>query len=73
MCLGIPARIVEIRTERGVPMAVCDFGVLRKDVCLAYTPEAAEGDHVIVHSGFAVTRLDEEQAHADIATFRQML
>jgi hydrogenase expression/formation protein HypC len=72
VCLGIPALILEIRSERGVPMALCDFGVLLKDVCLAYTPEAVEGDHVIVHAGFSVTRLDEEQASAALAAFRQM-
>ena len=62
MCLGIPGRIVDDRDDRGVRMATVDFGGVTKDVCLAYVPDAAVGEYVIVHAGFAITRLDEARA-----------
>lgn len=62
MCLGIPGRIVEGRDDHGIRMATVDFGGVTKDICLAYVPEAAVGDYVIVHAGFAITRLDEARA-----------
>jgi hydrogenase expression/formation protein HypC len=62
MCLGIPGRITEIRDEAGLAMGKVDFGGVRKDACLAYLPEVKVGDYVIIHVGFAISRLDEEEA-----------
>jgi hydrogenase expression/formation protein HypC len=62
MCLGIPGRITEIRDEAGLAMGKVDFGGVRKDACLAYLPEARLGDYVIVHVGFAISRVDEAEA-----------
>ncbi len=62
MCLGIPGRVVEIRSERGTRMAMVDFGGVVKSVCLAYEPEVDVGDYTIVHAGFAITKLDEASA-----------
>ena len=62
MCLGIPGRITEIRDEAGLAMGKVDFGGVRKDACLAYLPEVKLGDYVIVHVGFAISRVDEEEA-----------
>jgi hydrogenase expression/formation protein HypC len=62
MCLGIPGRITEIRDEAGLAMGKVDFGGVRKDACLAYLPEAKLGDYVIVHVGFAISRVDEAEA-----------
>ena len=62
MCLGIPGKVVEIRTNGPLPMATVDFGGVRKEACLAYTDDVAIGDYVIVHVGFAISRLDEEEA-----------
>ena len=62
MCLGIPGRITEIRDEAGLAMGKVDFGGVRKDACLAYLPEAQLGDYVIVHVGFAISRVDEAEA-----------
>jgi hydrogenase expression/formation protein HypC len=72
MCLGIPGRVAEITDEDGVRMAKVDFGGIRKDVCLAYTPETSVGDYVIVHVGFAITRLDEEEARRTLSILQQM-
>ena len=62
MCLGIPGRITEIRDQDGLAMGKVDFGGVRKEACLAYLPEAKLGDYVIVHVGFAISRVDEEEA-----------
>ena len=63
MCLGIPGRVVELRQEQGgLPMGRVDFGGVLKEVCLAYVPEAAVGDYVVVHVGFAISRVDPKEA-----------
>jgi hydrogenase expression/formation protein HypC len=62
MCLGIPGKVTEIRDEAGLAMGKVDFGGVRKDACLAYLPEVEVGDYVIVHVGFAISRVDEEEA-----------
>jgi hydrogenase expression/formation protein HypC len=62
MCLGIPGKVAETFTQNELPMAKVEFGGIRKDVCLSYVPEAAVGDYVIVHVGFAISRVDEEEA-----------
>jgi hydrogenase expression/formation protein HypC len=53
-------------------MARVDFGGVVKDVCLAYVPDAAVGEYVIVHVGFALQRLDEESARASLELFEQL-
>ncbi len=62
MCLGIPGKVMEIRDDGGLAMGKVDFGGVRKDACLAYLPEVEVGDYVIIHVGFAISRLDEEEA-----------
>jgi hydrogenase expression/formation protein HypC len=62
MCLAIPGRIVEVRDDRGTPMATVDFGGVVKEICLAYVPDGRVGDYTIVHAGFAIARLDEAAA-----------
>ena len=62
MCLGIPGRVIEIHQQDDLPMAKIDFGGIIKQACLAYTPEAQVGDYVIVHVGFAISRIDEAEA-----------
>ena len=62
MCLGIPGKLVEIEGQGDLPMGKVEFGGIRKDVCLAYTPEAQVGDYVLVHVGFAISRIDETEA-----------
>ena len=63
MCLGVPGRILEIEPNSlGMTMGKVSFGGIAKEVCLAYVPEAQVGDYVIVHAGFAISRLDETEA-----------
>ncbi|MGW7356858.1 HypC/HybG/HupF family hydrogenase formation chaperone [Streptomyces sp. NPDC054802] len=72
MCLAVPGRVVGIGDRDGTPMARVDFGGVEKEVCLAYVPEAAVGEYVIVHVGFALQRLDEESALASLRLFEEL-
>jgi hydrogenase expression/formation protein HypC len=62
MCLGIPGRITETFSEGDVAMAKVDFGGLSKRVCVAHVPDVRAGDYVLVHVGFALARIDEDEA-----------
>jgi hydrogenase expression/formation protein HypC len=62
MCLGIPGRVLECLTEDDVRMARVEFGGVVKRVCLAHVPDAQPGDYVLVHVGFALSRIDEAEA-----------
>ena len=62
MCLGIPGKLVEVHEQDDLPMGKVEFGGILKEVCLAYTPEAQVGDYVLVHVGFAISRIDEAEA-----------
>lgn len=73
MCLGIPGRIIEIREDAGLPMGTVDFGGVRREVCLAYVAdEVSVGDYAIVHVGFAISRVDEEEARRTYEVLREM-
>jgi hydrogenase expression/formation protein HypC len=62
MCLAIPGRVVETHELDGMKMAKVNFGGMIKSVCLAYTPDAVPGDYVLVHVGFALSRVNQEEA-----------
>jgi hydrogenase expression/formation protein HypC len=63
MCLGVPGKIVSIADDPfGMTMGKVSFAGITKEVCLAYTPEAEVGDYVVVHVGFAISRIDEAEA-----------
>lgn len=66
MCLGVPGRIVEAYEVAGLRMGRVDFGGVVKEACLEYVPEAAVGDYTVVHVGFAIGRLDEEEARRSL-------
>jgi hydrogenase expression/formation protein HypC len=62
MCLGIPGEIESISERDGVRMGKVRFAGVSRDVCLACVPDAAVGDYVLVHVGFAISRLDAAEA-----------
>lgn len=62
MCLGIPGEIVSVREERGLRFAKVRFGGITRDVCLECQPQATIGDFVLVHVGFAIARIDRDEA-----------
>jgi hydrogenase expression/formation protein HypC len=64
MCLAVPGKILSVSGDEPLErMGRVSFGGIVKEVSLAYTPEAGVGDYVIVHVGFAISRLDEAEAH----------
>lgn len=62
MCLGVPGRIVSLYEEHSLPMGKVEFGGVLRPVCLAHTPAARIGDYVVVHVGFALQVIDEQEA-----------
>ncbi len=73
MCLGVPGRILETHERDGLLMGQVDFGGIRREVCLAYTPEAVAGDYVIVHAGFALNVIGEQEARETLELLRQIM
>jgi hydrogenase expression/formation protein HypC len=74
MCLGVPGEVVEFMEDSplGMTMARVSFGGIIKEICLAYVPEVEVGDYVIVHAGFALNVIDEEEAMEVFAMLKEM-
>ena len=72
MCLGIPGKVVETYREHDVLMGKVDFGGVFKRVCLEHVPEVRPGEYVLVHVGFALSRIDEEEASRVFAFLEEM-
>ena len=72
MCLAIPGQITQVDDTQFMRMGKVDFGGVVRDVCLAYLPEAQVGDYVIVHTGFAISRLDEADAQETLRLLAEM-
>jgi len=62
MCLAIPGKLVAIERESDVLMGKVDFAGTSRRVCLEHVPDARPGDYVLVHVGFALSRIDEAEA-----------
>lgn len=69
MCLAVPAKIIEIDNQ----MATVEIGGSRREASLILLPEAARGDYVLLHAGFAISRVDEEEALETLRLFKAML
>ena len=72
MCLAIPGKVEEIIEENGLRVGRVNFGGVIKRVCLDYVPEVVVGDYTIVHVGFALSKIDEDEAVRTLEVFRQM-
>ena len=77
MCLAIPGQVVKIENTPGenndtLLMGTVDFSGIRKSVCLDWVPDVKVGDYVIVHVGFAINKVDEEEARETLKLFEQM-
>jgi hydrogenase expression/formation protein HypC len=72
MCLAIPGKVVETYQEHEVLMGKVDFGGVAKRVCLEHVPEVRIGEYVLVHVGFALSVVDEEEAQHVFSFLRQM-
>ncbi|MEW6413218.1 MAG: HypC/HybG/HupF family hydrogenase formation chaperone [Candidatus Zixiibacteriota bacterium] len=73
MCLAIPGKVVEITEENGVQMGRIDYAGTVNTACLAYVPEVKVGQYVIVHAGFALSVIDEQEAARTLALFDEMV
>jgi hydrogenase expression/formation protein HypC len=62
MCLGIPGKVISTYDEHDVLMGKVDFSGVIKRVCLAHVPQVKSGEYVLVHVGFALSRIDETEA-----------
>ena len=77
MCLAIPGQVVKIESTPGehddtLLMGTVDFSGIRKSVCLDWIPDVKIGEYVIVHVGFAINKVDEEEARETLKLFEQM-
>lgn len=72
MCLGIPGKILSIYEDHGTKMAKVDFGGVNIDACIEVIPEAKPGDWAIVHAGFALNLLSEEEAQETLDILQEM-
>ena len=72
MCLGVPGKIIEIYADHVLRMCKIDFGGVVREVCIETLPEAQPGDYTIVHAGFALNLLSEEDALETLDLLRQI-
>ena len=72
MCLAVPGKIVEIKESDGLQMAKVDFGGIFREACLDYVPEAKVGDYCIIHVGFAISLLSEQEAMETLELLKQI-
>ena len=73
MCLGVPGKIIEIYEKQGLQMAQVDFSGVKREACIEYVPEAKIGDYAIIHVGFAISLLSEEEAQETLDLLRQVI
>lgn len=73
MCLGVPGKIIEITESDGLRMAKVDFGGIVREACLEYLPEANVGDYTVIHVGFAISLLSEEEAKASLEMLQEIV
>lgn len=72
MCLGVPGKITEIYNKDDLKMGVIDFGGVTREACLEYIPESEIGDYVLIHVGFAISKLSEEEAQETLKLIREI-
>jgi hydrogenase expression/formation protein HypC len=74
MCVAYPGRVTMIENSGapGGPMGKADFSGVAKEICLAYLPDVAIGDYVLVHAGFALCKVDEAEAKAVLADLEEL-
>lgn len=72
MCLAIPGKITDIYTSSDLIMGKIDFGGVFREACLSYTPEAKIGDYVLIHVGFALSIISEQEAKETLALLEEI-
>jgi hydrogenase expression/formation protein HypC len=72
MCLAVPGKLLSVSGSDITRMGMVSFGGVSKEACLAFVPEAKVGDYVLVHAGFAISVVDEEEAAQTLEDFRRI-
>jgi hydrogenase expression/formation protein HypC len=72
MCLGVPGKVIELYQANGMMMGKVDFGGVVREACLEYLPDIQVGDYTIVHVGFGISRLNEQEAQETLELLQQM-
>jgi hydrogenase expression/formation protein HypC len=72
MCLSIPAKITKIYKQDSLTMGTVDFGGISREVCMDYVPEAQVGQYALIHVGFAISLMDEEEAQETLMLLQEM-
>jgi len=72
MCLGIPGKVIELYETNGMKMGKVDFGGALREACLEYLPDIQIGDYTIVHVGFGISKVDEQEAMETMEMLREM-
>lgn len=72
MCLAIPGKVVNTYEQNGLRMARVQFGGITREACLEYVPETQTGDYVLVHVGFAISRVDEAEAERTYQALKEL-
>jgi hydrogenase expression/formation protein HypC len=72
MCLGVPGKVIAIHEKDGLRMGTVDFGGVQREACLEYVPETKVGEYVIIHVGFAISQLSEQEAQETLALIREI-
>ncbi|OGO19927.1 MAG: hydrogenase assembly protein HypC [Chloroflexi bacterium RBG_16_48_8] len=72
MCLGVPGKIIEIFSKDNLRMGRIDFGGVIREACLEYVPEAEVDEYVLIHVGFAISRLSQEEAQETLRLLREI-
>jgi hydrogenase expression/formation protein HypC len=72
MCLGIPGKVIELYETNGLKMGKVDFGGAIREACLEYLPDIQVGDYTIVHVGFGISQVDEQEAMETMEMLREM-
>lgn len=73
MCLAIPGKVVEIYDEFGLKMGKVDYAGTVNKVCLAYIPDIQIGQYTVVHAGFALSVIDEEEAFKSYEAWEELI
>jgi hydrogenase expression/formation protein HypC len=72
MCLAIPGKVLKTFDQHGLRMAKVQFGGVVREACLEYVPEVQPGEYVLVHVGFALSRVDEAEAERTYEALREL-
>ncbi|MFQ5630412.1 MAG: HypC/HybG/HupF family hydrogenase formation chaperone [bacterium] len=73
MCLAIPGKVIEIYDQNGLKMGRLDYAGTVNKACLEYVPEVQLGQYALVHAGFVISVLDEEEAQKTYAVWQELV